>query len=58
MGNVAVSCEKNSTNTEQVAFVDDEDYVSLAQYKWAAHKDGNTFYAVRSMKTQKGGGRW
>lgn len=33
----------------QVALVDDEDFESLNQFKWCAHKHGNTFYAVRSI---------
>lgn len=32
-----------------VALVDDEDFENLNQYKWAALKHGNTFYAVRSI---------
>lgn len=34
----------------QVALVDDEDYEYLNQWKWCAHKDGNTYYAERSQR--------
>jgi len=34
----------------QVAIVDDEDFEELNQYKWYAHKTGNTFYAGRNVK--------
>ena len=40
------------------AIVDDEDYEYLKRWSWYAHKDGNTFYAVRkSPKTKSGGKR-
>jgi len=32
------------------AKVDDEDFEWLNQWKWSAHKDGNTYYAVRSVR--------
>ncbi len=37
------------------AMVDDEDYAWLNQWKWYAHKDRNTYYAVRdtSHRTPK-----
>lgn len=31
----------------QVALIDDEDFETLNQFKWCAHKDPNTFYAER-----------
>lgn len=31
----------------KVALVDDEDYEYLSQFKWCAHKNGNTWYATR-----------
>lgn len=31
-----------------VAFVDDNDYEYLSQWKWQAHKGHNTFYAART----------
>jgi len=30
----------------KVAFIDDEDYELVSQYKWCAVKDGNTYYAA------------
>jgi len=33
----------------QFALVDDEDFEHLNQFKWCAHKRGNTFYAERSV---------
>jgi hypothetical protein len=38
-----------------VAYIDDEDYTSINSFKWYARKHGNTFYALRSVKTCKGG---
>jgi hypothetical protein len=35
----------------QHAIVDDEDYPELSQFKWCAHRNGNTFYAVRTEWT-------
>lgn len=32
----------------KVALVDDEDYEYVNQWKWCAHKQRNTFYAVRN----------
>ena len=37
----------------KVALVDAEDFKSLNEYKWCAHKHRNTFYAVRN-KQKKG----
>jgi hypothetical protein len=34
----------------KVAFVDDEDYERLNQFKWYAVKGGRTFYAQRNIK--------
>lgn len=34
------------------AIVDDEDYEWLNQYKWCALKNGNTWYAVRAIRTR------
>jgi hypothetical protein len=36
----------------QWALVDDEDYEFLNQWKWYAHKRGNTYYAVRGNKNK------
>jgi len=36
------------------AVVDDEDYERLAQFKWCALKQGNTFYARRNVHTPAG----
>lgn len=33
-----------------VALVDDEDFEVLSGYRWCARKDGNTFYAMRSIQ--------
>jgi len=38
----------------QFAIVDDADYEWLNQWKWYAHKNYNTFYAVRKSKTVNG----
>jgi len=38
----------------KVAFVDNDDYDYLMQWKWCAHKDGKTFYAVRSSSVING----
>lgn len=32
-----------------IALVDDEDFEYLSQWKWSAHKGGNTFYATRTI---------
>lgn len=34
----------------KVALVDDEDFEYLNQFKWCAHKECNTYYAVRNAK--------
>lgn len=34
----------------KVAWVDDEDCERVNQFKWYAHKDCNTFYAVRNVR--------
>ena len=34
----------------KVAFVDDEDYERVNQFKWCANKIGNTFYAARAIR--------
>jgi len=31
------------------ALVDDQDFELLNQWKWYAHKDGNTYYAIRGV---------
>ena len=36
------------------AQVDDEDFMSLNQYKWFAHKNGNNFYAIRNSPRIQG----
>ena len=36
----------------KVALVDDEDFEYLNQWKWCAHKAGNTFYAVREVRIE------
>lgn len=38
----------------KVALVDDADYEYLNQWKWHAHKRGNTFYAVRKAPRVNG----
>ena len=38
-----------SLTQEKVALIDDEDYELVSQYKWQAHKDGNTFYAYAGV---------
>lgn len=35
------------------ALVDDSDFELVSQYKWYAHRDGNTYYAYKG--TWKGG---
>lgn len=40
----------------KVATVSNNDYQYLSQWKWSAHKNGNTFYAVR-MATDPNGKR-
>ena len=37
-----------------VAFVDDEDYEAVNQYKWHINKKSNTFYAVRTLRKPDG----
>ncbi len=39
----------------KIAFVDDEDYEYLNQFKWCADKARRTYYAFRNMKVD---GRW
>ncbi len=39
------------------AIVDDEDCAWLSQYKWYAHRPGNSFYAVRHSKKSEGKNR-
>jgi len=38
----------------QIALVDDDQYEFLMQWKWQAQKDGNTYYAVRSLSIGNG----
>lgn len=38
----------------KMALVDYADYDRLNQYKWYAHKDRHTFYAVRNVRVTKG----
>jgi hypothetical protein len=37
----------------KITLVDDDDFDYLNQFKWCAHKDGNTFYAIRTVKKPK-----
>ena len=39
----------------KVAIVDDKDYEYLNQWKWYAHKKGNTYYARRSINYKLNG---
>jgi len=41
----------------KVALVDDEDYEYLNQFKWYAHKNHRTFYAIRKTRKNEIGGR-
>jgi hypothetical protein len=36
-----------------VAFIDDEDYVAVSQYRWIARIDKNTVYASRTVRVGK-----
>jgi hypothetical protein len=36
------------------AIVDPDDYFEIAAYKWCAVRDGQTFYARRSIRTKEG----
>jgi len=38
----------------KITLVDDEDFKYLNQYHWHTRKMGNTFYAGRNIKTEKG----
>ncbi len=42
--------KKISLTQGKVTLVDDIDYEYLNQWKWYAAKDGNTFYAIRTIK--------
>jgi hypothetical protein len=33
----------------KVAFIDDEDFERVSQYKWHAYRNGNSWYAARSV---------
>jgi len=35
------------------SLVDDRDHEDLLRYKWSAHRNGNTFYAVRHIRIGK-----
>jgi len=39
---------------DKVTFVDDADYDELSKYKWYAHKEGRSFYAVRGYSQESG----
>lgn len=38
----------------KVAFIDDEDFEFLNQFKWYAHKDCRTYYALRNIYLENG----
>jgi len=38
----------------KIALINDEDFEWLNQFKWYAHKDRNTFYAVRNLPRVNG----
>lgn len=46
--------KKIKLTQNKYALVDDADFAMLNQYKWYAHKDKNTFYAIRNGKMKNG----
>ena len=36
-----------------VAFIDDEDFELVSQYKWGANRDGNTYYAATNTSRKQ-----
>lgn len=46
--------KKITLTQNQVAFVDDEDFERLNQFKWHTYKSQNTFYARRNLPRVKG----
>ena len=43
-----------SLNKGRIALIDDKDFDLVNQYKWCAHKRGNTYYAVTNIKQKDG----
>lgn len=48
----SIMSKQISLTQGKFAIVDDEDYERLNQYRWYAHKDGNTYYAICNIGKQ------